>query len=95
MSGFRNVFLIAAIAALPLVMGCGPKYHGTRGGEVGENWGQSLDSIKYSQVLHPEAGGTEPVEGMDGRKAQQVDKEYETMSGGGSGSSGSGTTTSN
>ncbi|MFO7932244.1 MAG: hypothetical protein R6U97_12665 [Desulfosalsimonas sp.] len=95
MSGFRNVFLIVAIAALPLVIGCGHNYHGTRGGEVGENWGKSLDDINYSQVLHPEAGGIQPVEGMDGRNAQQIDKEYEKMSDEGSGSSQGGTTTSN
>jgi hypothetical protein len=71
-----NIFFILTIIALSFTWGCAGK-HSARESALHQNWGQSVELINYSQVLRPEAGGLQPVQGLPGGNAEHVNKQYE------------------
>ncbi len=44
---------------------------------INTNWGNSYESAKYLQVLHPEAGGPQAVEEIDGQAADTINQQYQ------------------
>lgn len=76
---FRNIILISAMAVLLFTLGCSSRHSAGQENAVYKNWGRSFESIKYSQVLYPEAGGVQPVEGFDGPNAEYLYQQYQNM----------------
>ena len=62
----KSIALTMACAMLALFAGCsssGPVYQETL---LDKNWGRSVESAKYNQILNPDAGkNLTPVEGLD------------------------------
>ena len=54
---------------------CGCQNTGTTA--LNTNWGQSYESAKYLHILHPEAGGSQVVEEIDGQAANTINKQYQ------------------
>ena len=47
-----------------------------------KDWGHSYKAARYNQVLHPEAGGTKAVLGLDGEASEKIYQQYrESFSG--------------
>ena len=67
-----------ACAMLALFAGCsssGPVYEETL---LDKNWGRSVETAKYNQILNPEAGkDLAPVEGLSGKAADNSVQKYE------------------
>ena len=66
---------IAACTILMASLLCGCQNMGSTA--LDTNWGQSYESAKYLQVLHPEAGGPQVVENIDGQAADTINKQYQ------------------
>lgn len=67
----RCLMLIGLLAALSMGFGCGKNMTLQKETTLDRNWGRSLESAKYNQILNPEAGkNLEPVEGLDGESAE-------------------------
>jgi hypothetical protein len=66
----KTIALTIAGAMLAFFTGCsssGPVYEETL---LDKNWGRSVESAKYNQILNPDAGkNLAPVEGLDGKAA--------------------------
>lgn len=42
-----------------------------------QNWGRSVETVRYNQTLNPAAGqNAAPVEGLDGASAEQIIETY-------------------
>jgi hypothetical protein len=67
----KTIALTIACAMLALSAGCsssGPVYEETL---LDKNWGRSVETAKYNQILNPDAGkNLTPVEGLDGKAAE-------------------------
>jgi len=63
---------------LALSAGCsssGPVHEETL---LEKNWGRSVETAKYNQILNPDAGkNLTPVEGLDGKATDNSVKKYE------------------
>ena len=74
----RTIALTIACAMLALSAGCsssGPVHEETL---LDKNWGRSVETAKYNQILNPEAGkNLTPVEGLSGNAADNSVKKYE------------------
>jgi hypothetical protein len=74
----KALTLAFACAVLALFAGCsssGPVYEETL---LDKNWGRSVETAKYNQILNPEAGkNLASVEGLDGKAAENSVKKYE------------------
>jgi len=74
----RTIALTIACAMLALSAGCsssGPVHEETL---LDKNWGRSVETAKYNQILNPEAGkDLTPVEGLSGKAADNSVKKYE------------------
>jgi hypothetical protein len=52
------------------ILGCAENYRETA---LDRNWGRSLESAKYQQILNPEAGkNLEPVVGLEGPAGEKI-----------------------
>ena len=72
----RCFTLAVAIIALAISLGCAGK-PAQRETMLDKNWGKSFESMKYNQILHPDAGkNLDPVVGLDGQAAEQVMDRY-------------------
>jgi hypothetical protein len=69
------IFLVAALAFFPA---CSKQYVGAeKETMLDRNWGKSVETAKYNQILNPEAGKTvEPVSGMDGEAGEKSVQKY-------------------
>ena len=68
----RCIILAGLIAALSISSGCG-----TAMPMLEENWGNSYESQKLSQIANPEAeGNLDPVVGLDGVAAEINTEKY-------------------
>ena len=67
-----------ACAMLALFAGCsssGPIHEETL---LDKNWGRSVETAKYNQILNPDAGKSlAPVEGLSGNAADNSVEKYE------------------
>ena len=74
----KTIALTIACAMLALFAGCsrsGPVYEETL---LDKNWGRSVETAKYNQILNPEAGkDLTPVEGLSGKAADNSVQKYE------------------
>jgi hypothetical protein len=74
----RTIALTIACAMLALFAGCsssGPVYEETL---LDKNWGRSVETAKYNQILNPDAGkDLKPVEGLSGEAAGHAVDNYE------------------
>jgi len=74
----KTIALTIACAMLALSAGCsssGPVYEETL---LDKNWGRSVETAKYNQILNPEAGkDLAPVEGLSGKAADNSVQKYE------------------
>jgi hypothetical protein len=75
----RTIALTIAFAMLALLVGCsssaGPLHQETL---LEKNWGRSVETAKYNQILNPEAGkSVPPVEGLGGQPAGYSVDKYE------------------
>ena len=74
----KTIALTIACAMLALFAGCsssGPVYEETL---LDKNWGRSVETAKYNQILNPDAGkNLTPVEGLDGKAAENSVQKYE------------------
>ena len=74
----KTIALTMACAMLALFAGCsssGPVYEETL---LDKNWGRSVETAKYNQILNPEAGkDLAPVEGLSGKAADNSVQKYE------------------
>ena len=74
----RTIALTIACAMLALSAGCsssGPVYEETL---LEKNWGRSVETAKYNQILNPDAGkDLTPVEGLSGKASDNSVKKYE------------------
>ena len=74
----KAIALTMACAMLALFAGCsssGPVYEETL---IDKNWGRSVETAKYNQILNPDAGkNLAPVEGLDGTAADNSVQKYE------------------
>jgi len=74
----KSIALTIACAMLALSAGCsssGPVYQETL---LDKNWGRSVESAKYNQILNPDAGkDLTPVEGLSGKAAGNSVEKYE------------------
>ena len=74
----KTIALTIACAMLALSAGCsssGPVHEETL---LDKNWGRSVETAKYNQILNPDAGKSlTPVEGLNGKAADNSVKKYE------------------
>jgi hypothetical protein len=72
----RYVKIIGLIAALSISSGCG--MFPCQGETMSDrNWGTSLEAVKQSQILNPEAGkNLDPVVELDGQAAMVSMEKY-------------------
>jgi hypothetical protein len=74
----KTIALTMACAMLALFAGCsssGPVYEETL---LDKNWGRSVETAKYNQILNPDAGkNLSPVEGLDGKAVENSVKKYQ------------------
>ena len=74
----RTIAVTIACAMLALFAGCsssGPVHEETL---LDKNWGRSVETAKYNQILNPDAGkNLTPVEGFNGKAADNSVKKYE------------------
>ena len=74
----RTIAVTIACAMLALFAGCsssGPVHEETL---LDKNWGRSVETAKYNQILNPDAGkNLTPVEGLDGKATDNSVKKYE------------------
>lgn len=74
----KKIALTIAYAMLALSAGCsssGPVYEETL---LDKNWGRSVETAKYNQILNPDSGkNLTPVEGLDGNATDNSVKKYE------------------
>jgi hypothetical protein len=74
----KTIALTIACAMLALSAGCsssGPVHEETL---LDKNWGRSVETAKYNQILNPDAGNNlTPVEGLDGKATDNSVKKYE------------------
>jgi hypothetical protein len=74
----RTIALTIACAMLALFAGCsssGPVHEETL---LEKNWGRSVETAKYNQILNPDAGkNLTPVEGLSGKAAGNTVEKYE------------------
>ena len=74
----KTIALRIACAMLVLFAGCsssGPVYEETL---LDKNWGRSVETAKYNQILNPDAGkNLAPVEGLDGQATDNSVQKYE------------------
>jgi hypothetical protein len=74
----RTIAITAACTTLALFVGCS----GTGGIHqetlLDQNWGRSVETAKYNQILNPEAGkDLKSVEGLSGKAAENSVEKYE------------------
>ena len=74
----RTIALTIACAMLALSAGCsaaGPLHQETL---LEKNWGRSVETAKYNQILDPDAGkDLTPVEGLSGKAEDNSVEKYE------------------
>ena len=74
----KSIALTIACAMLALFAGCsssGPVYQETL---LDKNWGRSVETAKYNQILNPGAEKSlAPVEGLSGKAADNSVQKYE------------------
>jgi len=74
----KTIALTIACAMLALSAGCsssGPVYEETL---LDKNWGRSVETAKYNQILNPDAGkDLTPIEGLSGQAAENSVQKYE------------------
>jgi hypothetical protein len=67
----RKMIILTSVTALFVVLGCTTPPGQNQGTLLEKNWGRSFETVKYNQILNPEAGrNVEPVEGLDGEAAE-------------------------
>jgi len=73
----RCLTLIGLVAALSICSGCGKTITTKKETMLERNWGRSFESMKYNQILNPEAGkNLDPVVGLDGQSAEKNMDKY-------------------
>jgi hypothetical protein len=73
----RCLTLTGLIVALVMFPSCGGKPLVQKDTMLERNWGRSYESVKYNQMLNPEAGkNLEPVVGTDGQAAERAIEKY-------------------
>ena len=72
----RCTTLIAFISIISVVLGCSGTTPASEQSLLERNWGRSLETIRYMQMVDPEAGkNLDPVVGLDGNASvNNVDK---------------------
>lgn len=68
----KRIVISSLIVGGSIIIGCaGPSM-------LDQNWGRSVETARYSQTLNPEAEkNLEPVEGLDGKSAQNTMEAYQ------------------
>jgi hypothetical protein len=74
MKSYLLISLGVALLTLIMASGCAKNHE--------EPMGASVRQAVAAQTLNPDAGGVEPVEGMDGRTAVRVAESHESSFGG-------------
>lgn len=72
----RSLILIAIISILAVMPSCSGTTPASEQSLLERNWGRSLETIRYMQMVDPEAGkNLDPVVGLDGNASDNnVDK---------------------
>lgn len=75
----KTTALVLSWALIALLAGCSSTGNPSYGETLLEkNWGRSYETAKYNQILNPEAGkNLNPVEGLDGKAAENSVEKYE------------------
>lgn len=73
----RCLILIGIISVMPVVIGCsGPAIE--EDGLLGRNWGRSLETMRYMQMVDPEAGkNLDPALGLNGIPSENNVNKYQ------------------
>jgi len=72
----RCFTFVIVIIALAISLGCAGNT-AQRETMLDKHWGKSFESMKYNQILNPDAGkNLDPVVGLDGQAAEQVMDRY-------------------
>jgi hypothetical protein len=75
----RTIAITAACAMLTIFAGCsgtGTPFHEET--LLDQNWGRSVETAKYNQILNPDAGkNLTPAEGLSGKAAGYSVEKYE------------------
>ena len=73
------VIVLAALSTFITLSGCaGNMPEAERMDYIDANWGKSFETAKNNQILNPQAAkNLEPVEGLDGKAAENIINKYE------------------
>ena len=73
----KNLLKVGTIAIVSFIWSCGgiTPYH--QDSSVNKNWGRSVETAKYNQIINPEAGkNIEAVSGFDGSAGESNLEKY-------------------
>ena len=74
----RYLILITFMSIFLLVLGCSGTTPIQEQTLLERNWGRSLESMRYMQMVDPEAGkNLDPVEGLDGNASEHNINKYQ------------------
>ena len=74
----RCLILIGIMSVLPVVIGCSGTAPIAEQGLLERNWGRSFETIRYMQMVNPEAGkNLDPVLGLDGNASDHNINKYQ------------------
>ena len=72
----RYVTFVILTIALAISLGCAGNT-AQKETMLDKHWGKSFESMKYNQILNPDAGkNLDPVVGLDGQAAEQAMDKY-------------------
>ncbi|NIS50599.1 hypothetical protein GWN26_02100 [Candidatus Saccharibacteria bacterium] len=74
----RCLILIGIMSIMPVVIGCSGTAPIAEQGLLERNWGRSFETIRYMQMVNPEAGkNLDPVLGLDGNASDHNINKYQ------------------
>jgi len=74
----RNFMLITMLSILSVMLSCSGTTPAHEQSLLERNWGRSLESMRYMQMVDPEAGkNLDPVEGLDGNASENNVNKYQ------------------
>lgn len=74
----RCLILIGIMSVMPVVLGCSSTTSVQDQTLLERNWGRSFESMRYMQMINPEAGkNLDPVLGLDGNASEHNVNKYQ------------------
>ena len=74
----RYLISITILSILLAVLSCSGTTPAPKQSLLERNWGRSLESMRYMQMVDPDAGkNRDPVEGLDGNASENTVNKYQ------------------